>query len=193
MLRWMAYREPLGLVKRGLAARVLAAWRDPEASWQSEHPAGEPRLLAYAFGASLFLTLARIGVEVVNPTATLGPDGPAWLAAQVLAGLSFLPLAMYGVAAILALVTRLAGGTGSWADTRLAFFWSGFISGPFTLVIQIGAALIGLGAWGSAAGGAVWLWFLAPMLAAAHGFSRLTIISAFACFAVVVFALRAFG
>ncbi len=177
----------------GLPGRLVAAWRDPAASWQSEFPAGEPRLLAYAFGASLFLTVARIGVELAAPTVSQGVEGPAWLAAQVLAGFSFLPLALYGVAALIALLCRALGGGGDWAGTRLAFFWSGFAAGPVAFGAQILITLVGFGAWASAAGGVVWFWLLVPMLAAAHGFSVLRVGLALAAFTGAVFLLRAVG
>lgn len=180
-------------VSQGLPGRVIAALRDPAVSFHDESPTGEPRLLAYAFGTSLMLTLARIGSELVAPGVTAGPDGAPWIAAQFLAGLSFLPLSLYGVAALLRVICRQFGGTGGWADTRLAFFWSGLVCGPIALVAHIvGTAGAGAG-FGNAAAGLVWIWFLSPMLAAAHGFSRWTVLLGFVIVAACVFALSAFG
>lgn len=184
-----------GGAAKGVVARMAGAWRDPAASFLAERPAGEPRLLAYAFGASLFLTLGRIAAGVIRPdeaaaAAGEGIGGGGWIAVQIFAGLSFLPLALYGAAALIGLIARLCGGAGGWADGRLAFFWSGFAAGPPAMAAYgVGAALAG-GALAGALGGLVWLWLLSPMLAAAYGFAPRKVALVFAVLALAAFALR---
>lgn len=184
----------------GVVARVFAAWRDPGGSFEAERPRGEPRLLAYAFGASVFLTLGRMAAEVVRPdrfaaAAAEGVEPIGWIAVQVFAGLSFTPLALYGAAALIGLIAKLCGGTSAsgslWSDMRLAFFWSGFCAGPLGVAAQVaGAAVVGA-AVGGAVAGAVWLALLAPMIARAGGFALGRTALVILAFAIAAFALRA--
>ncbi|MEM7525977.1 MAG: hypothetical protein AAF360_19930 [Pseudomonadota bacterium] len=182
----------------GVVARVASAWRDPAAAFAAERPAPEPRLLAFAFGASLFITMGRMAAEIARPEGMIaaaeqgiGPTG--WFAVQVFAGLSFLPLALYAAAALIGLICRIFGGTGGWADTRLAFFWSGFAAGPPAVLAYILGGAIGGAALAGALGGALWLWLLAPMLAAAHGFAASRVVAVFVCLVIAAFAIRALG
>lgn len=180
---------------RGLVARMVTAWRDPAGSFDVERPAGEPRLLAYAFGASLFITLGRMTAEVVRPSGMIaaaeqGIDPIGWLAIQVFAGLSFLPLALYGVAALLGLIARRFGEC-SWSDARLALFWSGFAAGPLGLVAYGVGAFASGGALAGGLAGVIWLGLLAPMLARAGGFSPVRVGLVFVAVVLAAFALRA--
>ena len=49
----------------------------------------------------------------------------------------FVPLAYYLVAATGTLAAKACGGTGSWYEGRVAFFWAAFISAPVTLITGI--------------------------------------------------------
>ncbi len=156
-----------------LASRVAGAFHAPAASYEREKSFGltERRLIAYAFGASLFLTLGRVMAESIRPELAIGPDRTAWFAATILIGFSFGVLALYGIAALIRIIARLFGGTGGWAETRLALFWSGLATGPLmALGHVIGAAIDGRSL-GAFIGGAIWAALFAPMLAAAQGFS----------------------
>ena len=156
---------------------MLAAWRRPGASFHQEKVYGldERRLIAYGFGATLFLTLGRVMAETVRPELAAGPDRTAWFAATVLIGFSFGLLGLYGMAAAVRLVCRLFGGTGGWAETRLALFWSGFAAGPVIVFGNIMGALIDGRSLAGLLGGVVWAALFVPMLAAAQGLSALRI------------------
>ena len=156
-----------------LAARVAGAYRAPAASFDREKSFGltERRLIAYAFGASLFLTLGRVMAETVRPELAIGADRTAWFAATVLIGFSFGVLALYGIAALIRIIARLFGGAGGWAETRLALFWSGLATGPLIALGHVAGAALDGRSLGAFAGGAIWAVLFAPMLAAAHGFS----------------------
>lgn len=157
---------------RTLIGRMALAWSAPGASWREEREAGrgEPRLLAFAFGACLFLTLGEMGAEFIRPVVAVGDDRQAWFAARFIAGLSFFPLALYGSAALMGLIAKAFRGEGDWSGTRLALFWSGLASGPAAAVIIAAGAGLGFTDEAKLAAGAVWVLLLAPMLAAAHGF-----------------------
>ncbi|MEM7544427.1 MAG: hypothetical protein AAF367_02740 [Pseudomonadota bacterium] len=153
----------------------------------------EPRLLAYVFGLCIFLTFGRVGSEMIRPDATADLDRMGWLAAQVFAGFSFLPLALYGAAALIGLICRSVGGIGTYRDTRLAFFWSGLAAGPVALLAQLAATATASATLGSALSGLVWLVLLCPMLAAAHEFRLIRVGAALMSLVAIAFALRAFG
>lgn len=180
---------------RGLFGRIAAAWAAPGASWRAEWAdgAGEPRLLAYAFGASAFLTVGAMAAEAIRPVLAVGEAREAWFAARLFAGLSFFPLALYASAALIRLAARAFGGVGGWRETRLALFWSGLVSGPLAaLLLGFGAAL-GLGGAARVAAGLAWVSLLAPMLAAAHGFRAVRVVAAFAALAAAAFLLPLVG
>lgn len=172
---------------RSLVGRIGFAWRDPAASWRAEWtpPPPEARLVAVSFGAALFLTLGPVASEAIRPMAAFGEDRAPWFAARLLIGFSFLPLALYGAAALIALVCKLFRGAapgegGSWKACRLAFFWSALASGPVAALIHALGALANASAIATALAGLVWLALLAPMLAAAQGFrvSRVALVFA---------------
>lgn len=156
----------------GLTGRILYAWRVPvdaiRAEVASHH--GEPRLMAYAFGASVFLTLGPVLAEVLRPSLTIGADASAWFAARLLIGLSFLPLGLYVSAAIVRVICRAFGGAGDWKVARLALFWSALVSGPLAALAHIAGAVLGVAWLGGAVAGLLWAVWLAPALAVTMGF-----------------------
>ena len=177
---------------RSLAGRIVAAWRDPAGSWRAEWaPApSEARLVALAFGASLFLTIGPLAAEAIRPAEAFGDERAPWFAARLLIGFSFLPLSLYAVAALLRLVSAACGGAapgegGGWKACRLAFFWSALASGPVAAIVHALGAIAGASSFGAAASGAVWLALLAPMLAAAQGFRLMRVALVFAVIAAL--------
>lgn len=150
----------------GLTGRILYAWRTPVDAIRAEAAAhhGEPRLLAYAFGASVFLTLGPVLAEVLHPALAIGADRAAWFSARLLIGLSFLPLGLYVSAAIVRLICLAFGGEGDWKAARLALFWSALVSGPLAVLAHIGGALLGVSWLGGTVAGLLWAIWLAPAL-----------------------------
>lgn len=178
----------------GVTGRIAAAWASPGASWAREwEEASEARLLAYAFGTCIFLVLGQIGAEIIRPTAAIGDDRQAWFAAQVFAGLSFFPLSLYASAALMRLIARGFGGSGSWRQTRLALFWSGFASGPLAAMTLVVGATFAAGDIARPLAGLAWAGLLAPMLAAAHGFRPSRVAAVFILLAAGAFMLPLLG
>lgn len=178
-----------------LASRMVGAWLRPGASVLRERSFGldERRLIAIGFGAALFLTLGRVMAETVRPELADGPDRTAWFAATVLIGFSFGLLALYAIAALIRIVCRLFGGSGGWAETRLALFWSGFAAGPGIAVGHVLGALADGRSLAAFLGGACWAALFIPMLAAAQGMSALRIGSFLAILCGVLLALPKLG
>lgn len=157
---------------RSLIGRMALAWRSPGESWGEERSSGrgEPRLLAFAFGACAFLTMGEMAAEVIRPVLAVGDARTPWFASRFIAGFSFFPLALYVSAALMGLIAKSLKGEGDWSGTRLALFWSGLVSGPLAAVILAGGAAADLTEQARLAAGLIWVLLLAPMLAAAHGF-----------------------
>lgn len=172
-----------------LIGRMGRAWAAPGRSWAEEaQTAEEPRLLAYAFGASAFLTFGAVAAEMLRPMQAPA-EQTAWIAARLLTGLSFGVLGFYGAAALAGLICRALGGSGGWRDTRLAFFWSCFATGPAAVAALALSAAADGGPWGGLAAGLAWSALLAPMLAAAHGFRAARVAAAFFALAAASIAL----
>jgi hypothetical protein len=164
----------------GLVDRMARTWVAPRAAAAAEiAAASEPRLLFYAFAASLFAVLGAIGAQALNPDPAIAPAFEQWAATTFVVGLFMRPLGLYGAAALIGLVCRRFGGTGGWRDTRAAFFWTALTAAPAAAALEVlGAAATGLAgagpaaaALGHAAGGVLWAALLAPALAQAHGFA----------------------
>lgn len=178
-----------------LASRVVGAYRAPAASFHREASYGltERRLVAYAFGASLFLTLGRVMAESIRPELAIGAERTPWFAATILIGFSFGVLALYGIAALIRIIARLFGGAGGWAETRLALFWSGLATGPLMAFGHVAGAAIDGRSLGAFIGGAIWAVLFAPMLAAAHGFSAWKVAAFLAILCVLLLSVPKLG
>jgi hypothetical protein len=166
---------------RGLAARIGEAWRRGFRASMARELAdepGEPRLLAYAMGGSAALGLAGLPARLAEAAAGPEPVAPsAVVVAQIVSSLFFTPLFLYGVAALMRLALRAAGGTGDWRATRVAVFWSLVLAAPAILLAgglgyllaQQGVAPA-LAALPPQLAGLLWLWIWSAGLAEAHGF-----------------------
>ncbi len=174
---------------------MAGAYRAPATSYEREKSLGltERRLIAYAFGASLFLTLGRVMAETVRPELAAGADRIPWFAATILIGFSFGVLALYAIAALIRIISRLFGGAGGWAETRLALFWSGLATGPLMALGHVAGAAIDGRSLGAFIGGAIWAILFAPMLAAAHGFSAWKVGAFLAILCALLLAIPKFG
>lgn len=176
---------------RSLIGRMALAWRSPGESWREERASGrgEPQLLALAFGACAFLTLGEMAAEAIRPVMAVGDARTPWFASRFIAGFSFFPLALYASAALMALVAKGFRGGGDWSGTRLALFWSGFVSGPPAAAILAGGAAADLMEPARIAAGSLWAILLAPMLAAAQGFRSWRVFAVFLALAGGAFLL----
>lgn len=149
----------------GYAALALATWPRPKSTMASVL-ALRPReavILAFGMIAMLFIFLARIPAaqRIALPE---GMAREALIAAQFVTLVLFAPLFLYGFAALLRLVFRLADGKGDWYGTRLAMFWALMVTAPVHgLALVASHPVPGLIA--AAAGG----WVLSGCLAAAEG------------------------
>lgn len=164
----------------GLTDRALRTWIAPRAAVRDEIASGsEGRLVFYAMAGSVLFTMAAMAAQMLNPSGSVAGHWQEWATTQVVAGVFFRPLALYGVAALIALACRLARGQGSYYDTRVAVFWTAFVVAPAGLLLTVlgagATALAGAPGWvaqtGQTLGSAAWAMLLVPSLAETHGFA----------------------
>jgi hypothetical protein len=159
-----------------LVGRVLSGYGGVRASFRAEAARiSEARLLFYAMLGGGLIFLARMPVLAgMVPAQVPAAD---FLGAQFVSHVFFLPLALYGLAALSRLGARAFGGTGGWQAGRLALFWALLLAVPLVLAVE--AATTALGVRGTSVGVAVatapwiaYLWFWAVCLAESEGFTR---------------------
>lgn len=169
----------------GFVARVLTAWIDPRASMRSilASDPGEARVLSFAMLSGALLFVAR-AIELAAGAAPLPAEVPAEaaFASVFLFQVMVWPLLLYGLAAVVGLLARAAGGDGGWRDTRAAVCWAAMIQAPIELLFAVFGVATGLARTGGAFLSLVASLFLVVALAycisEAHGFTRVWIVFA---------------
>lgn len=164
----------------GVLWRMLGAWADLRGSMRAEliRAPNEARLLFYAMFAGLFRFVAAAMALTYGPLAPImqGDEYRGRIAAAFVAILFFLTLLSYAVAACGGAIARMAGGTGSWYDSRAALFWAALVAAPAILAAKL-LALILAGMpqpviWAvEMLGEAAFAWATAQCFAEAHGFA----------------------
>ena len=143
----MAYPHPRRIMARKLAGGVR-----------------EDRAFAYLLGACGVFFVAQWPrlARQADLDATISLE--ARLGGALMGWLVLAPLAMYGLAAVVHILTRPFRGQGSWFTSRLALFWSFLALSPLVLAHGIVAGVIGPSGAGQTALAAavatsfVWLW-----------------------------------
>jgi hypothetical protein len=167
--------------------RILEAWRDMPTSAArliSENPS-EGRLLFYVMLSDVVFFLSWTLKTVLAPTSAAVAKLPVEMGGWMLLAFLMRTAVMYVFAAGACGALRLAGGTGSWRDTRAAVFWGALVSAPFGLLAAFMGVLFAHGERSLPAladplfaippyylGLVPFLWFIAAGLGTAHGFSR---------------------
>ena len=170
-----------------MSGRVWEAWLDMQASTRrlvSENPS-EGRLLFYLILSDLVFFLSWTIKGVLAPTSAAAAVMPIQMGGILLVGFLIRTAAMYVLAAAAFAACRIAGGRGSWRDTRAAVFWGALVSAPFGLLAALVAVAMRHGEhiWPAIAepvyamppyyiGLVPFLWFIAAGLAAVHGMAR---------------------
>lgn len=156
-----------------LTAEMFTTWRDPAAPVRRRLAEGvrEDRALALLMAAGGLMFLAR--APALARAAALDPSVPldARLGITFFALQFLLPLAAYGLAALLHLALRACGARGPAHGARLALFWALLAIAPAMLVQGLAEGLLGPVAAVRLFGlvvFAAFLWFLARGLGAAY-------------------------
>lgn len=161
----------------GLAAAILAAWRDLGGSINARL-AARPRdaeLLVWGLVAALIGFVAGLPDALRQASSAADRDMATGLLATRLFGAVFvMPLFLFCLSGLSHALARLAGGKGSYWAARVALFWAVLVSLPLVLVNGFAAA------WAPARVISVisvltfvaFLWVWARFLAEVEGFSR---------------------
>ena len=143
---------------------IARTWRGPAKVMQDLVAQGkrEDRAIAYLMIACLIIFISRLPA-IQYDVVQSGGDFQRDASYAFLSLIMFMPLILYGVAAVLHLVCKVFGGKGSFYTARLALFWSLLASTPALLLYGLTRGLIGPGIEADITG-AIWvigfLWFL---------------------------------
>ncbi|WP_425090216.1 YIP1 family protein [Tropicimonas sp. S265A] len=130
-----------------VSTEIIRAWGAPRAAIRRQLAGGvnEGRALVYLMIACLLIFVAQW--PRLSREAFLNPEVPldARIGAALLGWIFIAPLMFYGIAAISHLVSRLAGGQGTFFGARLALFWSLLVISPIVLLLGLVTGFIGPG------------------------------------------------
>lgn len=125
--------------------RLVAGWRAPGRTVRGLRGMGDPGLMALLTGTLAIYFLAQWPAHVtaarIDPSIPLG----ARLGGALLATMFMMPLLVYGVAGLIALVARAAGWRGTGRDARLALIWAMAMVTPLMLLGGMTQAVSGGG------------------------------------------------
>lgn len=118
----------------GAAARFFVNPRASVRAVMDSRPS-EGKILAFGMFAAIVLFARQTADILTRPE--LVKDQSELVMQSFVSFVFFVPLAYYLVAAIGTFIARACGGTGSWYEGRVAFFWAAFISAPVTMITGI--------------------------------------------------------
>ena len=124
---------------------IAEAYVRPRAVMARKLAAGqrEDRALAYLMGGCLLIFVAQWPLLArqahVDPSIELN----ARISGALMGWVIIAPLAMYGVAAALHILTRVFRGRGTWYTSRVVLFWTLLALSPLMLLQGLTAGFIG--------------------------------------------------
>ncbi|MEM9395439.1 MAG: YIP1 family protein [Pseudomonadota bacterium] len=130
-----------------VTTEILRAWTSPRAAIRRQLAGGENegRALIYLMVACLLIFISQW--PRLSREAFLQPEIPldVRIGGALMGWVFIAPLLFYGLAALSHLVSRLAGGQGTYFGARLALFWSLLVISPIVLFLGLIAGFIGAG------------------------------------------------
>ncbi|MDJ0859859.1 MAG: YIP1 family protein [Dinoroseobacter sp.] len=130
-----------------VTTEIFRAWKSPRAAIRRQLAGGENegRALIYLMVACLLIFIAQW--PRLSREAFLQPEIPldVRIGGALMGWVFIAPLLFYGLAALSHLISRLAGGQGSYFGARLALFWSLLVISPIVLFLGLVAGFIGAG------------------------------------------------
>lgn len=131
-----------------VSTEIIRAWKSPRAAIRRQLAGGENegRALIYLMVACLLFFVAQW--PRLSREAFLEPEIPldVRIGGALMGWIFIAPLLFYALAAFSHLISRLAGGTGTYFGARLALFWSLLVISPIVLLLGLVAGFIGAGA-----------------------------------------------
>lgn len=170
----------------GVLGAAVRFFVNPRASVRAvlDSRPSEGKILAFGMFAAIVLFARQTADILTRPE--LVSDQSELVMQSFVSFAFFVPLAYYLVAAIGTVVAKACGGTGSWYEGRVAFFWAAFISAPVTMITGIlpllaptlpDSILIAIGQ----VGVFFFAWAIAQAFAEAFSFTRIWLVLIAVC------------
>lgn len=133
-------------MQSGIVPRIVQSWWAPGRVVQSLRGMPDRALVVILMAAMLLFLVAQLPEHA--RAAQIDPSVPlaARIAGAAMAVLFMMPLAAYGLAALVGLLARLTPWRLAARDSRLALFWALLAVAPAMLLAGLTAGLIGPGA-----------------------------------------------
>ncbi|ARC35588.1 hypothetical protein A6J80_03635 [Paracoccus yeei] len=133
-------------MRSGIVPRIVESWWAPGRVVRGLRGMPDRGLIAILMGAMLMFLVAQAPEHA--RAAHLDPSVPlqARMGGALLAVMFIMPLLAYGVALIVAVLSRVTGRPVSPQDSRLALFWALLAVSPAMLLAGLTAGLVGPGA-----------------------------------------------
>jgi len=123
--------------RNNLGDRIFEAWQDMRGSTRRlirENPS-EARILFYVLLSDLIVFTSWCLKTTVAPTTNFTKVIPLEIAIYLVLALFVRTACMFLSSIIMGSAARLAGGTGSWRETRAATFWGCLVAAPIGFMI----------------------------------------------------------
>lgn len=189
-----------------LSERLWEAWGDMRGSTRRlirENPS-ESRLLFYILLSDIIVFTSWSLKTTIAPTLAARDQIPVEIAIYIVTALFVRTAFLYVFSFIAGSFARIAGGTGSWKETRASIFWGALVAAPIGFAIAVFSVLLALleTAFPTISFSAIalypfwlsiipFLWFTSAGLAEAHGFRRTSVV--FAMMSLIAVAGLAIG
>jgi len=143
---------------------ILRAHRRPRAVMAKLLTMGqrEDRAVAMVMAACVVMFMAQWPWRARQSHET-GTPLSDFIQNDMFALIFFLPLVLYGLAALMRLLAKPLGGTGTWFTARLALFWGLLASTPLLILAGLTKGFIGPGSANTTVGVLwftvfIWIW-----------------------------------
>ncbi len=107
----------------------------------AERPS-EARLLLFVLLSDMIFILSWSLKTLISPTASAAQSMGADIALWLIVAMMLRTTAIYAMALVVGMITKLFGGQASLKDTRTGVFWGVFVAAPIGLLISELAVLI---------------------------------------------------
>lgn len=112
--------------------RMVLSYKDMRTTTRTligENPS-EARLLFFVLMSDVIFFLSRGLALVIAPGSAASTRLPLEIGLWLVAALFLRTAILYGFSGLVAGISRLFGGKGSWKDTRAAVFWASLVAAP---------------------------------------------------------------
>ncbi|MEM9431493.1 MAG: YIP1 family protein [Pseudomonadota bacterium] len=130
--------------RKGLGSRIWSSWVNMRAATREliEENPQEQRLVFFVLLSDIIFFLSASLRAAVSPIAGMPEEMPLTIGLVLIGSLFLRTAAMYAFSLLLTVAARIAGGKGSWKDTRTGVFWAALVAAPFGLLMALIAIML---------------------------------------------------